>query len=401
MARYTWVTADKGIRYREHETRKHGIKFDRYYTLRYYLDGKRLEEALGWGVDGWTLERARAELVKLKEAHRLGQEIATLRGSREQASDYRKVKEQAVAQQALDEITFSAFWDKFYLPEMINTKSTKSIKTEQGLYKNWVKSIIGDIPLKNISVSHMTTIVQNALHANKSPRTIEYILAVISQLWNLACLHDLVDGKNPIRLVKKPKKDNRRMRFLTKDEARTLLHHLAQKSTDTHDVAVLALFGGLRIGEIHSLQWADISFDNKLISIRDPKNKKNRHCHMNQEIYNVLTNRHNGQSKSSLIFVTSDGKQRIYLSKTFERVVSELGFNINIEDTRQKIVFHSLRHTFASWLVQKGVPLYTVAGLMGHSTLESSQRYSHLAPDNMKAAALSLSGELELNIKSP
>lgn len=317
-----------------------------------------------------------------------------MRDAREQACDHRKIQEQAEAQQAIDDITFSTFWDKFYLPEMSNTKSTKSINTEKGLYKNWVKSIIGDIPLKNIALSHMNTIVQNAVHANKSPRTIEYILAVISQLWNLAILNNLVDGKNPTRLVKKPKKDNRRMRFLTKEEARTLLHHLAQKSTDTHDVAVLALFGGLRIGEIHSLQWADISFDNKLISIRDPKNKKNRHCHINQEIYNVLINRYNRQSKNSLIFATSDGKQRIYLSKTFEKVVRELGFNTNIEDTRQKIVFHSLRHTFASWLVQKGVPLYTIATLMGHSTLEMTQRYAHLAPDNMKAAALLLDGML-------
>ena len=52
--------------------------------------------------------------------------------------------------------------------------------------------------------------------------------------------------------------------------------------------------------------------------------------------------------------------------------------------------FHSLRHTFASWLVQTGVDLYTVQKLMGHSTISMTERYAHLAPDNLKSAVKKL-----------
>ena len=57
-----------------------------------------------------------------------------------------------------------------------------------------------------------------------------------------------------------------------------------------------------------------------------------------------------------------------------------------------KVVFHTLRHTFASWLVQAGVPLYTVQRIMGHKTIVMTQRYAHLAPDQGAEAARLLSG---------
>lgn len=65
---------------------------------------------------------------------------------------------------------------------------------------------------------------------------------------------------------------------------------------------------------------------------------------------------------------------------------------VRITDARQRVVFHTLRHTYASWLVQKGVPLYTVAELMGHSTIDMTRRYSHLAPDSLRSAAMMIAG---------
>jgi len=74
--------------------------------------------------------------------------------------------------------------------------------------------------------------------------------------------------------------------------------------------------------------------------------------------------------------------------------VKDLGLNDGITDRRQKLVFHSLRHTFASWLVQMGKPLYTVSQLLGHSDLKMTMRYAHLAPDTQRAAAMELEGIL-------
>jgi integrase len=77
---------------------------------------------------------------------------------------------------------------------------------------------------------------------------------------------------------------------------------------------------------------------------------------------------------------------------------------VKLKDARQRVVFHTFRHTFrhtfASWLVVDGVPRYTVAELMGHSTLEMTRRYSHLAPDTVRKAAMSLQGKLSLSVDS-
>ena len=86
-----------------------------------------------------------------------------------------------------------------------------------------------------------------------------------------------------------------------------------------------------------------------------------------------------------LIFLDKNGNKMDRISKTFRRTADEI-FNDGVEDPRLRICFHTLRHTFASWLVEGGVSLYEVKELMGHSDFGMTQRYSHLSPDGLKAA---------------
>ena len=90
-----------------------------------------------------------------------------------------------------------------------------------------------------------------------------------------------------------------------------------------------------------------------------------------------------------------DGRKRNWVSCTFARVVEELGLNEGITHPLDKVYFHTPRRTFGSWLAQNGTPIYTIAQLMGHKDLSMTQRYAHLVPDTMRAAAFSLSGALE------
>jgi len=76
--------------------------------------------------------------------------------------------------------------------------------------------------------------------------------------------------------------------------------------------------------------------------------------------------------------------------KVFFKVVDELGLNDDVSDSRRKVVFHSLRHTFASWHVMAGTDIYTVKKLMGHSNIAMTERYSHLAPEALQNATRAL-----------
>ena len=80
---------------------------------------------------------------------------------------------------------------------------------------------------------------------------------------------------------------------------------------------------------------------------------------------------------------------------TFSRTVKDLGLNEGVTDSRDKIVFHSLRHTYASWLVENGASLPIVRDLMGHKNLIMTSRYSHVSAEAQKSAVEALNQSMK------
>lgn len=406
----TWFKTNfLGVRYREHATRKHGVRLDRCFSIRYKVDGKDKEEVAGWASEGMSAEKAFKLLAAIRENIKNGTGPKSLSAMREENERKSTLTAREQRAQTNAAVTFSDFWRDDYYPAAESDRTPRTLETERGYYKKWIEPVLGGIPLQKIDAAMVEAVTTRARKAGKSPGTICKIIGVVSQVWNKAASRDLVQGECPARKVKKPRQDNRRVRFLSHKEAKTLLDALQLRSVDMHDEALLSLLCGLRAGEIHSLTWGDIDLKNGTIHIRDPKNKRNRHAFITEEVKIMLQRRYNKQATTDLVFPTYNGKPRLWVSDTFSRTVDELGLNdtgefttdnggnkipIRISDARQRVVFHTLRHTFASWLVQQGTPLYTVAELMGHTTIEMSRRYSHLAPDTLRKAALSLQGTL-------
>ncbi len=75
--------------------------------------------------------------------------------------------------------------------------------------------------------------------------------------------------------------------------------------------------------------------------------------------------------------------------------MERLGLNDGIDDPRDKVVFHTLRHTFASWLAIQGTPILTLKELMGHKSLAMTERYAHLMPDVKREAIKGLARAFE------
>jgi integrase len=374
-----------GIRYREHKTRKYSGSPDRYFFIRYRLHGKLKEEGLGWASDGWNAKKASIELAKLKQAHATGEGPQTLAEKRRLLREKDEAEKKWKQRQKREQITFSQIFLDNYFPQAKANKSQRSYEREDSLFRLWISPVIGELPLKDIAPIHMERIKKNMVDAGRAPRSIRYALAVVRQVFNFARYNNLYMGDSPTANVKMPQKDNRRLRFLTRDEADRLLDGLQSKSRQLYEIALVSLHCGARADEIFSLTWGDVDLERGTLTLRDTKNTKTRVAFMTEEIKDLLTRKERGEN-DDLVFPGRGGVKITAISNAFNRVVKELGLNDGVTDPRQKVVFHTLRHTYASWMVENGVDLYHVKKLMGHSTLSMTERYSHLSNETLQSA---------------
>jgi integrase len=148
-------------------------------------------------------------------------------------------------------------------------------------------------------------------------------------------------------------------------------------------IVLLAINTGLRRGELFNLQWEDINFRNKTLTIqgKTAKSGNTRHVPLNPEASDVLKSWKTQNKGQIRMFYGKKGARLNNIKTAWSAMIT----NAKIKDFR----FHDLRHTFASNLVMKGAPLNTVRELLGHSDLKTTLRYAHLAPDH-KAEAVAL-----------
>ena len=139
------------------------------------------------------------------------------------------------------------------------------------------------------------------------------------------------------------------------------------------------------MGEVLSLTWSNVDLARGIISILDSKNREPRPIFFTDQIRRVIEELPKGNPDETL-FKTKEGKPVRQLSKTFRAVVGELKLNEMVNDPRERVCFHTLRHTFASWAVMAGEPLYKVGKAIGHKSTVMTQRYAHLAPDSHRSA---------------
>jgi integrase len=384
MALKKCATKFPGVRYRTHQTRKYNGKLDQYFFIRYRVNGEPKEEGIGWASEGWNATKASVVLSDLKKSHLTGEGPQTLKEKRRLEQEKREAEAAERKRKAKEELPFNMYFTEKYLPEAQNNKTYDSWRRENNLFGLWIEPVIGKMPFKTIRPFHMERVKKNMSDAKKSPRSIQYALAVIRQVFNHAIKNEMFTGNNPATMVSRPKVDNKRIRFLTQEEAYLLLDNLKIKSQKVHDIALLSLNCGFRASEIFDLTWGFVNLDRRSIDIMDSKGK-NRTVPITERVKDMLI-RNTPSNPTDLVFKDRKGNKIQRISNVYYKTVRELGLNDGIKDRRQKVCFHTLRHTYASWMVQNGEDLYTVKELMGHSTMAMTERYSHLAKDNLKNA---------------
>ncbi len=329
---------------------------------------------MGWESQGWTEKKAVARLSELKEAQRTGIGEITLAGKRRVAKEKADVEAMVLEQMAKDNITFSEVFQR-YIEQAFEDKEKKTCIEEQSKYNKWILPLFKNKPLKEISLFMLEKLKKCMADEEKAPRTITYVLALIRQVFNYAKNHDLYHGDNPVSKVKKPSEDNRRVHFLSHEEADLLLNELARVSPMLYNISLLSLHCGLRAGEIFNLEWSDIDFANETILIKDTKSGRNRNAITTKNV-KTMFEKMDKYDHTNIVFLSRKGEKTTEVSRSFDRAIDKLGFNKGIMARRQKVVFHTLRYTYASWLVISGVDLYTIQRLMGHSTISMTEIFA-------------------------
>lgn len=364
---YRSSTRYKGVYERHSQKQSSAGKHDVCFDICYRSDGKLVWEKVGWQSEGYS-----AKLASDIRSERL----RTIRHGEELPQQKKKAP-------------FFSDLATSYLKWAATNKSREG-RDDRYLYNNHLASRFDGKRLNEIASLDLEQMKADLSKKGLAPATVKHCLVLLRQIYNKAVLWSLYNGPNPIKGVKMPVLKNDRQRFLSPEEADALLKKLSAYNSPLCDMALLSLHCGLRAGEIFNLKGSDLDFDNALINISDPKNKERRQAYMTMTVKAMLDRRKPDKPEGYVFKDRRHGGKIDAISKTFREAVAELRLNESIKDTRKLITFHSLRHTFASWLALQGESLLTIKEMLGHKTLTMTQRYAHLTPDHKKTASYKL-----------
>jgi len=214
--------------------------------------------------------------------------------------------------------------------------------------------------------------------------TINFEIAALKTIFNVAIKWGYLK-ENPTKGIKKLKvTDSKALKFLSIEECQKLLNACPP---DLHPIYFTFLNTGMRKAELENLEWDDIDFKRRKIKIRrkefwQPKTSE-REIPINHQLFDLLEklkSKNEDGLDSRFVFPDKNGNQiKTKLRRRLIKIAKDAGI-----DGLTKL--HTLRHTFASHLVMNGVDLPTVKKLMGHSDIQTTMIYAHLAPDHLEKA---------------
>lgn len=220
-------------------------------------------------------------------------------------------------------------------------------------------------------------------------------LEVISKMFSLAELWGLrPDGSNPRKHIKKYPEEKRE-RFLSAAELRRIGEVLREMDVEGVELptAILAvrllILTGCRLNEIMSLKWEYVEFTDKVLRLPDSKTGA-KVVHLGQPAIELLKAAERIEDNPWVITGTLEGKRLSDLQPFWQRVRARAG----LKDVR----LHDLRHTFASIAVASGRGLPMIGKLLGHTQVQTTARYAHLAADPIKFAAEQVSTNIAASL---
>ena len=396
-------SGEPGVFYIEHPTRKNGVKKDRQWVIRQTLGGKTRVSTLGWWSQAVSLGDA------INKAHEYRENFKWNADNPDQlpkpickededtiAAELAAQLERQRAIEAQENMSITQLWEEVYLPIAQQSKKARTVESEELLYLKWIKEPLGKKRIIDLLPLDFSRLSKAITKAGRSPRTVHYVVSIIMQMWNVAFDNKLVNVQPPRRkTLSLPPIDNERTRAFSVEEAQKFFAEMKTRSPLWHDISLLSLFTGMRASEIYRLKVSDINFEKGLLFLRTPKKAKSQHLQISDAARNHLRDMlkqrdellNEGDIITDLLVFRKDGNQITEVSDTVQRAIEKLGFNDNVEK-KDRLTFHSLRHTTATWLLEEGEDIYRVSKLLRHTTVRmTEQRYAHISNDTIKRTA--------------
>jgi integrase len=286
-------------------------------------------------------------------------------------------------QEAEPNMTFEQFaWHWFEQYVLTNNKFSEQYAKKKILTSSLIP-FFGRMTLRSIGTRHVEEFKARQMPSGVSNKTINNRLTVLSKC--LRCAQEWYGVGLPlIKLLRcAPPKTG----YLTVGECDALL---SRAEGQLREMLLLALRTGMRQGEIRGLQWSSIDWQNRSLAVRhshcdrnrslvSPKNNRERHIPLDLDVYEALFRR---KRSSGYVFTNAQRSGAPFTSHRLNEILKPLCNKAQI----RKVTWHVLRHTFATQLTLRGVPLTLVKELLGHSTIATTMRYSHVAPSALRAA---------------
>ena len=215
----------------------------------------------------------------------------------------------------------------------------------------------------------------------RSPNSVARELAILSGIFTMAMKRDIYES-NPVSKVDWMRKINRRERFISTEEEKLILERLSVSSKNLLPLFVLALYSGMRRGEMFNMKWTDIDFKKNFIFLREgtTKNGKARQVPLIEPARSILLNyqQSSGADLSSNVFPIN----RDYAGGKFREICQSLQLH--------DVGLHTLRHTYQTRMAQEGASPYASQDILGHSDLDMTFYYSHNQREDLAREAQKL-----------
>lgn len=278
--------------------------------------------------------------------------------------------------------TLDEFADAVFLPKSKLENKHSSYLSKESILRIYIRPLLGPRPLDQIAyadVEDLKVSIRQPRETRKvelSAKSANNVLTVLRSLLREAHERDLIVAVPRIKWLKTLPST---FDFLHFDEASRLV---AAADGEWKTMILFAVRTGLRLGEILALRWDDVDLVRGQISVQravargvvsSPKSGRQRHVPLSPEIVSALkAHRH---LRGDLVFCKLTGAMltKEQSKHPLWRACKRAGI--------RRVGWHKLRHSFASHLAMRGVPIKVIQELLGHATMEMTMRYAHLGPE--------------------